>query len=173
MAKKSKKDSSNVETQDVQDMILGEEEESSVAAFTKKRSFLNSELKQIVKVELPESLALPLEEGIAVLEERGLKKTASDFLKFCLEGVTEAQITQWVEQQTPLEWRVNQCLKDAEKAKLVRRLFDLDSSKSPQILKALEQVFEKKEKGSRALPKKKKKVVVAPQAEASADVALQ
>jgi hypothetical protein len=169
MAKKSKKDQNDLLALDTKDVVLGGEdgEESSVAAFTRRRGFSGAETRQFVKVELPENLTLPLEEGLVVLEERGLKRTSADFLKFCLESVSESQITQWVEQETPLEWRVSQCLKDAEKAKLVRRLFDLDSSKSPQILKALEQVFEKKEKGLRSLPKKKKKPSPAAHTESS------
>lgn len=160
MAKKNKKEKNELLALDNQDLALEaaleDGEESSVAAFTKRRSF-STEPKQFVKVELPENLAQPLEDGLALLEERGLKRNSADFLKHCLESVTDAQVSQWVEQETPLEWRVNQCLKDADKAKFVRRLFDLDSSRNPQVLKALEQVFDKKEKGLRSLPKKKKK----------------
>ena len=133
------------------------DDESSTASFTKKRGTAPSEPKQSVKVELPESLSKFIHEGILTLEERGLKRTASDFIQSCLEGVAEAQVSNWVEKETPLQWRVTECLKDEEKAKLIKKLFDLDSSKSPQVIKAIEQVFEKKEKGNKAGPKKKKK----------------
>lgn len=134
-----------------------DEDEGSLASFTRKRGLSGNEPKQSIKLELPEVLSKVIHQGLLTLEERGLKKTAGDFVQSCLESVTEEQVSQWVEKVTPLEWRVNECLKDAEKAKLVKKLFDLDSSKNGQILKALEQVFEKKDKGGRAVVKKKKK----------------
>ncbi len=134
-----------------------DEDESSLASFTRKRGLSGSEPKQSIKLELQESLSKVIHEGLMTLEERGLKRSAADFVQSCLEGITENQVSLWVEKETPLEWRVNQCLKDTEKAKLIRKLFDLDSSKSSQTLKAIEQIFDKKEKGIRLTPPKKKK----------------
>jgi hypothetical protein len=156
--KKEKKESLHLSEVDLNPSKMGlEDEESSLAAFTRKRGNSGNDSKQFVKIELNEVLASMIQEGLTVLEERGLKRSAGDFVQSCLEGVTGDQVFQWVEKETPLEWRVHECLKDTEKAKFIKKLFDLDPSKSTQTLKALDQIFEKKEKGGRSAPKKKKK----------------
>jgi hypothetical protein len=132
----------------------------------KRRRNPNIESKSTVRVELSDSLSKLVNEGIGLLAERGVDKAPSDFVESYLTHVDQASIREWVEKETPVEWRLKTALADPLKEMLIKRIFGLSSAEDAATLIQLEKVLLNEE-----MPKKERKKRV-PRSEKKAEITL-